>query len=134
VTPSDSYVSYGPETGDLLIKINLLKLNENGGIPPAFNWVARMFGIDDYYPNTPDYNRYEVNTLNPTTLDFNVAAGNFINAASWTPTPPPPSSTRQPSPAVAPATVNSTGAPRGPPQPRNRRGQRHHQRHRRASC
>jgi T5SS/PEP-CTERM-associated repeat protein len=83
----DSWNYYG--TTDVLIKINLLKLQEGGSAPTSFNWVARYFGIDDYYPNTPDYNRYDITSFGANTLDWNAAAGNFVTAANWNPNAAP---------------------------------------------
>ncbi len=40
---------------DILIRINRSQL----GNPASFNWTARMFGVDDYYPNSGNYHRYE---------------------------------------------------------------------------
>src|SRR4051812_32166801 len=74
----DSWTYYGNETGDFLIKVNLLKLGISGA--QQFDWTARMFGNDDFYPNPPAQNRYDV-PLNGATLSFNVPAGNFATAA-----------------------------------------------------
>jgi len=51
--------------GNHLIQIHRSKL----GNPTSFNWVGRMFGIDDYYPNEGTHHQYTAQPL-PTVTAF----------------------------------------------------------------
>jgi hypothetical protein len=73
---------YGNETGDILIKIDRLMI---GDPQSGFDFVARMFATDDYYPNVGGYHQYSMTSSAPVTSNWNVASGNFTLATNWNP-------------------------------------------------
>jgi hypothetical protein len=61
----DSVDSSVSNAGNHLIQIHRSRL----GNPTSFDWVGRMFGIDDYYPNAGTHDRYIAQPL-PTVTAF----------------------------------------------------------------
>ena len=55
----DSVDNSVSNAGNHLIQIHRAKL----GNPTSFDWVARMFGVDDYYPNQGTHHRYVAQPL-----------------------------------------------------------------------